>query len=148
MITAPLTHAPKIAFALALAVVLAVSLIARSLFAAAEPGPVTGAGQQISPPLAQIHWDDRHAEVRDVAAGMMFEPDPLATVVVRQATDPGRLSVCVQPRSGLQVSTDGDWKQVVGGIWSTRPDPGAPYWCTRAPVGSDVEFDLVKAGGR
>jgi hypothetical protein len=141
MITAPLTHAPKIAFALAFAVVLAVSLMARSLVAGVEPGP--GPDQQ----LARIQWEDYlHGAVQDVAAGTEFAPDPSAAVGIWAAQSPGSVWVCLRPRSGLQVSTDG-WKPVTGGNWRA-PAPDDPYWCTSARTGSDVEFELAEAGDR
>jgi hypothetical protein len=144
MITAPLTHAPRIAFALAFAVVLAVSLMAGSLVAGAEPGP--GPEQQIRPQPARIQWeDDLHGEVQDVAAGTQFAPDPSTAVGIWAAPGPDRVWVCLRPRSGLRVATDG-WKPVTGGNWRAPADD--PYWCTSARTGSDVEFELAQAGDR
>jgi hypothetical protein len=139
MTTAPLTHAPKIAFALAFAAVLSFGLLAGTPTATAgphgqadaEPAPPTTTAPRTTSP--QIEWDDSEGTLRHVVADTPIAPSNDVDVVVRQPADPGLVLVCVRPPERLRVSGDD---------WHRQSHRGDPTWCTEARAGSDVRFDL------
>jgi hypothetical protein len=138
MITAPLTHAPKIAFALAFAAVLFFGLLTGT--PTAMTGAAGKADADLTPPTTttpeptsqQIEWDDLEGTLRHVAANTPVASSQGVDVVVRQPADPGLVLVCIRPPERLQVTGD-DWQ---------RQSHGDPTWCSEASTGSDVRFEL------